>query len=321
MKYARRKAASQQQSNGDENAPLAPSHAESVPPLPVQPRVSRRRSTHSVENSHTMLSVSMTMNTSNATDSTIELHNNNNNSTELPQVGARVTDKQIYERQTRIRHQLASSSLPPHHHYPPPAPHLPSNIIAGNAPPMLLPLPPPPHVPVRIHVSHKPTVEDISRVYNPYPIQNEYERFVKNGFLFEPVVDAYNNNGSKNQPAPTTTISREITPAVVQSGLKKLAKNKMSIGLHPSSSVKQQHQHGGGAHHNPAFQAKYEDEYDLANKFTANATAAAVSAANSRRPSEHQHKSEHMETIIDSISKELKRMKSAYNDNDGDDLE
>lgn len=31
--------------------------------------------------------------------------------------------------------------------------------------------PPPPHVPVKVHVAHKPTVEDITRVYNPYPLQ------------------------------------------------------------------------------------------------------------------------------------------------------
>lgn len=29
----------------------------------------------------------------------------------------------------------------------------------------------PAHLPVKVHVAHKPTVEDITRVYNPYPIQ------------------------------------------------------------------------------------------------------------------------------------------------------
>jgi hypothetical protein len=44
-----------------------------------------------------------------------------------------------------------------------------------------------PHIPVKVHVSSKPTVEDITRVYNPYPLQNEYDKYVKDGFLFEPL--------------------------------------------------------------------------------------------------------------------------------------
>lgn len=42
------------------------------------------------------------------------------------------------------------------------------------------------HSPTRVHVMHKPTVTDTSRVYNPYPIKNEYDKYVKNGFIFEP---------------------------------------------------------------------------------------------------------------------------------------
>ena len=43
------------------------------------------------------------------------------------------------------------------------------------------------HVPLRVHVAHKPTQEDTSRCYNPYAIQNEYEKYVRNGFVFEPL--------------------------------------------------------------------------------------------------------------------------------------
>lgn len=43
------------------------------------------------------------------------------------------------------------------------------------------------HIPVKVHVANKPTVEDTTRVYNPYPLQNEYERYAKNGFFFEPL--------------------------------------------------------------------------------------------------------------------------------------
>jgi hypothetical protein len=43
------------------------------------------------------------------------------------------------------------------------------------------------HNSLKAHVLQKPTVEDTSRVYNPYPIKNEYEKYAKNGFLFEPL--------------------------------------------------------------------------------------------------------------------------------------
>lgn len=41
------------------------------------------------------------------------------------------------------------------------------------------------HTPVKVHVSHQPTVEDVTRVYNPYPFQHEFENYYKDGFLFE----------------------------------------------------------------------------------------------------------------------------------------
>lgn len=36
----------------------------------------------------------------------------------------------------------------------------------------------PDHVPVKVHVAHKPTVEDITRVYNPYPFKVEAQLLV-----------------------------------------------------------------------------------------------------------------------------------------------
>ena len=44
-----------------------------------------------------------------------------------------------------------------------------------------------PYVPVKVHVTHKPTNDEVARIYNPYSVQNEYEKYVKNGFLFEPL--------------------------------------------------------------------------------------------------------------------------------------
>lgn len=44
------------------------------------------------------------------------------------------------------------------------------------------------HIPVKIHVDHQPSNDDTQRIYNPYFIKNEYERYTKNGFIFEPKV-------------------------------------------------------------------------------------------------------------------------------------
>jgi hypothetical protein len=46
---------------------------------------------------------------------------------------------------------------------------------------------PKPHVPIRLNAIHKPTEEETSRSYNPYLIQNEYDKYVKNGFILEPI--------------------------------------------------------------------------------------------------------------------------------------
>ena len=69
-----------------------------------------------------------------------------------------------------------------------------SIITADNAKPYH------PHVPIKVHVANKPTLEDTTRVYNPYPLQNEYEKYFKNGFLFEPV------NNNNNQPISSSRV-------------------------------------------------------------------------------------------------------------------
>lgn len=88
-------------------------------------------------------------------------------------------------------------------------------------------------MPVKVHVAHKPTVEDITRVYNPYPIQvnyylilliilildvkfkpnflkNEYEKFVKDGFLFEPI-----KVNTKEAFKPSTNVNVSFTSDII----------------------------------------------------------------------------------------------------------
>ena len=54
------------------------------------------------------------------------------------------------------------------------------------------------HKPVKVHVAHKPTKDETSRVYNPYLIQNEYEQYTKNGFLFEPLTNSQSKTNKVN---------------------------------------------------------------------------------------------------------------------------
>jgi len=45
----------------------------------------------------------------------------------------------------------------------------------------------PKHEPVKVHVAHRPTERDVSHVPNPYDFQDEYARYAKDGFVFEPI--------------------------------------------------------------------------------------------------------------------------------------
>jgi hypothetical protein len=58
------------------------------------------------------------------------------------------------------------------------------------------------HSPIRVQIAHKPTVADTSRVYNPYPIKNEYDKFTKNGFVFEPILNNNNKNNNNSYTEP-----------------------------------------------------------------------------------------------------------------------
>lgn len=58
------------------------------------------------------------------------------------------------------------------------------------------------YVPTRVLVNNKPTIEEITRVYNPYLAQKEYESYMRNGFVFEPLKikssDEMKNSQQKN---------------------------------------------------------------------------------------------------------------------------
>jgi hypothetical protein len=91
-----------------------------------------------------------------------------------------------------------------------------------------------PHIPVKVHVSSKPTVEDITRVYNPYPLQNEYDKYVKDGFLFEPL---------KKETAKSSATSSQATHlsaanvAFSSEAISPYARNKDHAAIHVKNPV------------------------------------------------------------------------------------
>ena len=70
-----------------------------------------------------------------------------------------------------------------------------------------------PHIPIKVHVSHQPTVEDITRVYNPYPLQNEFDKYMMDGFVFEPLRKSNNRVGDSlrvNHPNANVAFASEV---------------------------------------------------------------------------------------------------------------
>ncbi len=77
------------------------------------------------------------------------------------------------------------------------------------------------HSPTRVHVIHKPTVSDTSRVYNPYPVKNEYDRYVKSGgFLFEPIHHAETNGTHSETAISKAELRRQSTSLITKPNIK-----------------------------------------------------------------------------------------------------
>jgi hypothetical protein len=174
-----------------------------------------------------------------------------------------------------------------------------------------------PHVPVKVHVANKPTVEDITRVYNPYPLHNEYEKYVKDGFLFEPLK---NQKQTGQQQANVAFSSEVISPyARTNTGaleVKNRAQNDklLNVARHGQSNVGferektsefQKRVPSGGSvipvthttSSAPSIHKQYEDELDLANRFYKSAGTNAE--------------------IVNNINKEIERLKSGYKNEAG----
>jgi len=189
------------------------------------------------------------------------------------------------------------------------------------------------HKPVKVHVAHKPTSEDVARVYNPYPLQDEYEQYSKNGFLFENIQSTNKTHIHKKIRADVVFTSESISPYTrkeahslvyknpVTDKVADLArgydssmtefqnlnnlKNTSGYNPKPASSKLSFHTNSDGVGNSSVenivdvtaqriVTSFYEDEYDIANKMQKKKGANENS------------------NLINSINSELKRMKSGY---------
>ncbi len=84
------------------------------------------------------------------------------------------------------------------------------------------------HKPVKLHVQHKPTDNDIQRINNPYEFQDEFASYSKNGFLFEPL--RQQNEAHIPEPSTTTTIntSTQQQTKIINLKLKKSKRDNTS---------------------------------------------------------------------------------------------
>ncbi|CAF0753312.1 unnamed protein product [Brachionus calyciflorus] len=200
-------------------------------------------------------------------------------------------------------------------------------IIAENAKPYK------PHVPIKVHVENKPTVADTTRVYNPYPLQNEYEKYFKNGFLFEPInhqpstsashspkrsnINA-NVNFTSDLISPYSRRENTLflkTPTQNDKLLDYARQSKTSFGnvnhsfIKDDSEVESEFQNLNHLKNKPSDKMDkkyngdeeryYEDELDLINKY--------------RKKSENKLNAN--AELINSINQELKRLKTGYKPN------
>ncbi len=196
------------------------------------------------------------------------------------------------------------------------------------------------HRPVKVHVSHKPTSDDIERVYNPYPLQDEYEQYYKNGFLFENIQPTPKSHGNKKKRADVVFTSDSISPYSrkdphclvyknpVNDKVSELSrgydssmtefqnlnnlKNTSGYNLKSTSSKLSSKLTGEEVENSSVeniiketdqrvVNSLYEDEYYIANKIQKNKNDANENS-----------------NLINSINSELKRMKSGYRPNKQD---
>lgn len=172
-----------------------------------------------------------------------------------------------------------------------------------------------PHIPIKVHVTSKPTVEDTTRVYNPYPFQNEYDKYFKNGFLFEPVestgdskqitVNA-NANFTSDLISPYNRKDNSIHFKNYVSNDRlldyaresKVSLGKMNLAFKDDSESEFKNLNNLKNKSAKIDSKIYEDEFDLINKYNKNSN---------NTYSNYE--------LVDSINQELKRIKTGYKPN------
>ena len=171
------------------------------------------------------------------------------------------------------------------------------------------------HIPIKVHVTSKPTVEDTTRVYNPYPFQNEYDKYFKNGFLFEPV----ESTGESKQV--TVNANAKFTSDLISpynrkdnsiyyknyvsndklldyARESKVGFGKMNLAFKDESESEFKNLNNLKNKSATIDSKIYEDELDLINKFNKNSNNVYSNYE-----------------LVDSINQELKRIKTGYKPN------
>ena len=118
------------------------------------------------------------------------------------------------EKQTRTDVSIITNSSNDMYSMPLAHSHLDPNVILSETSKLS-------HSPTRLHVIHKPTVSDTSRVYNPYPVKNEYDRFVKSGgLLFEPIQRIQSNGTHSETAMSKAELRRQSTSLITKPNIK-----------------------------------------------------------------------------------------------------
>ena len=141
-------------------------------------------------------------------------HDNHHHHQQQPLNVAQAAEKQLRDELIILTNTTSEiySTVPPHQQHP--CQTVPESYILSEQTRLQAQKNRQPYVPVKVHVSHRPTNDDVGRIYNPYSIQSEYEKYVKYGFIFEPLNVSHNASSTTtgqqhDQQSPPVFISSQ----------------------------------------------------------------------------------------------------------------
>ncbi len=113
------------------------------------------------------------------------------------------------------------------------------------------------HHPITVRVSHQPSEYDVSRVYNPYPFQNEYQSYFKTELI---------KNSIHDDNSSTSTVEPFYGPSLSNKRFANYMPKKQRL-LSPSDySKKRRQQHASVNYVNKSFIEEKETEFQNLNQ-------------------------------------------------------